>query len=157
MSAGERAPDSAGVPLPPPLIYLASYGAALAADMLAPLPPPGSWASFPGAVLIAAGILPLGWALLRFARAHVNPLPTRPVETLVLAGPYRYTRNPMYLGMLLLYLGTALLTRLSWAVVFAPVVILLVNRIVIAREEAYLTRRFGSEYAAYRSRVRRWI
>ena len=157
MNAGAGKPDSAGVPLPPPLIYLTAYGAAVAADILLPLPAPGGWAGPAGALLAIAGFLPLAWALLRFARAHVNPLPTRAVDTLVIAGPYRYTRNPMYLGMLLLYLGVALLTRLTWALLLAPVVVLLVNRIVIAREEAYLTRRFGAEYGAYRSTVRRWL
>ena len=157
MKADAGKPDSAGVPFPPPLIFLAGYGAAMAADGVFRLPAPADWVRPAGALLTVAGVLPLAWALLRFARAHVNPLPTRAVDTLVIAGPYRYTRNPMYLGMLLLYLGVALLTRLTWALLLAPLVVVVVNRIVIAREEAYLTRRFGEEYGAYRRSVRRWL
>ncbi|HEU5040160.1 MAG TPA: isoprenylcysteine carboxylmethyltransferase family protein, partial [Gemmatimonadales bacterium] len=78
-------------------------------------------------------------------------------ERLVTDGPYRFTRNPMYLGFTLWYLaGTAWVNSL-WLLVLLPVVLLVMQRGVITREEAYLERRFGREYTEYRARVRRWL
>ena len=154
---GAGAADSAGVPIPPPLIFLATYGAAVLLHALVALPAPGGFARPAGAAIVLLAAVPLGWALLGFVRANVNPIPTRPVDSLVLDGPYRYTRNPMYLGMLLLYVGVALITGLTWALLLVPGLVLIVNRVVIRREEAYLTRRFGEAYTAYLGRVRRWI
>ena len=81
----------------------------------------------------------------------------RPTTSLVFTGPYRWTRNPMYLAMLLLYIGIALLFDIVWALVLTPLVMLLVVRLVIRREERYLEGKFGEEYRQYKGRVRRWI
>ena len=72
-------------------------------------------------------------------------------------GPFRFTRNPLYLGLALLYLGIALWLGVLWPVVLLPALILLVQQVVILREEAYLESRFGEAYRAYRARVRRWF
>jgi len=76
---------------------------------------------------------------------------------LVIWGPYRFTRNPMYVGMATLYVGGTLLLNDLWPLALLPVVITLVQRRVIAKEEAYLERTFGDVYRAYKARVRRWI
>ena len=72
-------------------------------------------------------------------------------------GPYRLTRNPAYLGMALVYIGIALLADALWVLVPLPVVLLIIDRMVIAREERYLERKFGQEYLDYKGRVRRWV
>jgi protein-S-isoprenylcysteine O-methyltransferase Ste14 len=75
----------------------------------------------------------------------------------VAAGPYRLTRNPIYLGLLCIYIAAALWWGLGWALVLAPMVVLLVQRLAIAKEERYLEQKFGDAYRQYRARVRRWI
>jgi protein-S-isoprenylcysteine O-methyltransferase Ste14 len=111
----------------------------------------GGWALVALALLLAASA-----GLLMF-RAGTTPNPRRPTTALVLHGPYRFTRNPMYLALALLYLGAALLVNSAWPLALFPVAIMLVERWVIAREEAYLERVFGDAYRAYKARVRRWL
>ncbi|MGI9083774.1 MAG: methyltransferase family protein [Aeromicrobium sp.] len=98
-----------------------------------------------------------GGATRRFARAGTAVIPFRPSTALVTTGPFRFTRNPMYLGMAVLQAGLSLAFGLMWALAMVPVAVLAVDRLVIAREEPYLERRFGADYIAYKSRVRRWI
>jgi len=81
----------------------------------------------------------------------------RPVERLVTDGPFRYTRNPGYLGLAMLYAGIAVLRNSLWAILLLPVVLYVIQREVIGREERYLERTFGEEYLAYKARVRRWV
>jgi protein-S-isoprenylcysteine O-methyltransferase Ste14 len=81
----------------------------------------------------------------------------RATRTIVGSGPYRFTRNPMYVSLALAYAGMALTINSVWPLVFLPFIVLLVDRYVIRREEAYLARKFGAEYEAYRGRVRRWL
>ena len=110
-----------------------------------------------GAFLIVLGIVLIGWGMLTFVRARTAILPMRPASRLVDSGPYRITRNPMYTGMSLLYLGGMLVLNWGWALVVFPVVIVLLYRLVIRREEEYLAAEFGEEYREYCRRVRRWI
>ena len=90
-------------------------------------------------------------------RANTRPEPSEPTATIVTYGPFRYSRNPIYLGFTLFYLGLALWRRSLPTLVLLPAVILLLRRGVIRREEAYLTRRFGPLYTDYQARVRRWL
>ena len=152
--------DTSGVRVIPPLVYLGLFLAGYVVHRFAPLrlwgdPPP--FARLGGWGLVAAGVLLGASAVRLFRRAGTTPNPTRPTTALVLHGPYRFTRNPMYLGLGLAYLGAALLVNSVWPYVLFPVVIVLVQRWVIAPEEAYLERKFGAEYRAYRARVRRWL
>ncbi len=80
-----------------------------------------------------------------------------PSSALVTSGPYRFTRNPMYLGMASLYAGIALAFGLLWSLALLLVVLVVIDRGVIAREERYLERRFGDEYRLYKQQVRRWL
>jgi len=154
--AGEA--DNAGVRIPPPAIYIAGFLIGLALETAAPIdwPPEGV-----GLVAGLAGVgiwLALdGWAMLRFQRARTSVVPTRPASALVTSGPYRITRNPMYVGMAALYAGLALWFGVIWALALLPPVLIVVDRLVIAREERYLEARFGEEYREYRRRVRRWL
>jgi protein-S-isoprenylcysteine O-methyltransferase Ste14 len=81
----------------------------------------------------------------------------RPVPRLVTDGPFRYTRNPGYLGLTMLYAGIAVLRNALWAILLLPLVLYVIQRQVIGREERYLVRTFGEEYLAYKAQVRRWL
>jgi protein-S-isoprenylcysteine O-methyltransferase Ste14 len=155
---GKATKATSGVHFPPPFLYVGFLLLGLLLERWAPLVRlPRIPSRTLAAVLLFAGLGLLLWCLLLFLRARTSPLPFRPSAALVASGAYRWTRNPMYLAMLLVYLGAALLFDLFWALLLAPVVVLLMNRLVIAKEERYLDARFGDEYRRYRARVRRWI
>ena len=97
------------------------------------------------------------WGLISFVRARTAVMPHLPASRLVTAGPYRFTRNPMYLGITLAYAGLALLIDTAWPLLLLPAVLALLMVVVVRREERYLERAFGDAYRAYRDRVRRWI
>jgi protein-S-isoprenylcysteine O-methyltransferase Ste14 len=151
-------PRSPGVHFPPPFLYVSVFLVGLLLERLLPgVTLPRVASRIGAAALLAPGLGLAMWSLGLFFRARTSPLPMRPASTLVAAGPYQWTRNPMYLGLLLVYAGTALLFDVFWALVLCPLVVLLINRLVIRREEAYLEERFGEEYRRYKARVGRWI
>ncbi len=90
-------------------------------------------------------------------RYRTTIVPHRPVATLITTGAYRISRNPMYAGLAVAYLGAALLVGSWWPVATLPVALVLTRLLVIGPEERYLERRFGPSYVDYRSRVRRWL
>ncbi len=152
--------DSPGVRVPPPLIFVATLGVGAALDHV--VFKGMTIAAAPvryilGALLAACGVLAIALALNLFRRAGTRPEPWQPSSAIVETGVYRYTRNPMYLGMALLYVGLALiLDSLSSLALLVPLLIV-IRYGVIGREEAYLERKFGEPYRLYRRRVRRWL
>jgi protein-S-isoprenylcysteine O-methyltransferase Ste14 len=119
-----------------------------------------AWASpvvIGAAVVISCGVLVLLGAFIRFARADGTPAPPLPTAHLVVVGPYRYVRNPMYLAVLAIILGQALLFGSWGALVYAGVVLLAVALFVLGYEEPTLELEYGDEYRAYRRNVRRWL
>ena len=154
----EPKPDHAGIFVPPPLIYVAGIAGGWGLQMIWPLPRPPV-----GLSLILGWVFVAGWAITAlpglgaFARARTSMIPVHESRVLVQNGVYRFTRNPMYLGLSLLYIATGLMWRQPWILLLTVPVVLLIDRWVIAWEERYLDRRFGDEYRAYRARVRRWI
>jgi protein-S-isoprenylcysteine O-methyltransferase Ste14 len=109
---------------------------------------------------VAFFLLPfvLGFAVLRaMRRARTSVNPYRPTTVLLTEGPFRVSRNPMYLGMVVQYVGLALLFNSLWAMVLLPLALVIVHLTVIKREERYLELKFGEEYRAYKAKVRRWI
>jgi len=151
-------PDHAGVFVPPPLLYVIFFVIGMLLQRVWPV---GLLSSLLGRAVASACLtagIGLGiWSVLTFRRAKTNVLPIRPSTAIVTDGPFRFTRNPMYLSLSLLYMGTAFWLDMLWPVLLLPVLLFLVQTYIIAREERYLERKFGGEYLQYRSRVRRWI
>jgi protein-S-isoprenylcysteine O-methyltransferase Ste14 len=150
--------DSPGVRVPPPALYAVAVLGGYLLNRRWPLPVGDS-----GLVQGLAWVLTLACLALtvssigRFWRSRTSIVPIRPATTLVIAGPYRFTRNPMYVGLAALTIALGFFINSWWPTVLLLPVLLLVRRFVIAPEERYLERRFGAEYAAYRQRVRRWL
>jgi protein-S-isoprenylcysteine O-methyltransferase Ste14 len=92
---------------------------------------------------------------MRQADTPTNPY--KPVEHIATEGPFRYTRNPGYLALAMIYTGIASFANALWAILLLPGALLVIQRGVIEREERYLERKFGEEYLRYKARVRRWI
>ena len=153
-------PASAGVRFPPPFVYALGILAGWLIDRRwrwAVTDHPATWRPVLAAVLILAWLVLFAAAATRFRRAGTSLIPNKPASAFVASGPYRFTRNPMYVSLVALYLGAALIVNSWWAVVLLPVVLIVIDRAVIAREERYLLQRFPVEYADYCSRVRRWL
>ena len=152
------ADDHARVGFPPPLIHLAAVLLAAGLATIWPLGLPSApGLTVAGLLLVAVSVLFAAGALREFAR-HRNPVaPNRPVQGLMTGGPFRFTRNPLYVALALLQAGGALLAREGWVLLTLLPALVVVRYYVIAREEAYLARRFGAAYGEYRARVRRWI
>ncbi|QLC24492.1 isoprenylcysteine carboxylmethyltransferase family protein [Parasphingopyxis algicola] len=154
-------PDEARphVRFPPPLVFIGFMLLGLAADRLFALPPLSvppalGWA---GLVLAIAGLVLIAVAIGLFRKAGENPEPWTPSETMIASGPYRLTRNPMYLGMAAVQLGFGLWWPSIGVLVLLPVAVILIDRTVIAKEESYLRATFGEAYDGYCRQVRRWI
>lgn len=143
---------------PPPLIYAGALAIGWLLQRLMPIDIlPRRPARALGAGLIGLNFLVGVPAFLAMRRARTAVNPMRPTTAIVTAGPYRYTRNPIYLSFAVLYTGIALLANAVWALLFLPGVLVAVTRGVIEREERYLEGKFGAEYTDYKARVRRWI
>ena len=150
--------DTPGVIAPPPLIYLGGLAVGLVLDWLLPSASLSSALSVPlGIALIAAGLTLMSSFIGAFRRAGTAVPTRRPTTAIVTTGPYRFSRNPGYLGMALIFSGIAVLAEAMWAFAALAAVLLLIRFGVIAREERYLERKFGEDYTRYRARVRRWI
>jgi protein-S-isoprenylcysteine O-methyltransferase Ste14 len=151
---------TAGVIAPPPLIFLSGLALGVMLDWatgLTPLPIAAPYAIGFAVVLGLAGALLIAAALRLFTRAGTPPEPWKPTAALATDGVYGFTRNPMYLGMALLLLAFAISFRSPGTLLLWPLIILVVDRFVIAREERYLDGLFGQPYVDYRARVRRWV
>jgi protein-S-isoprenylcysteine O-methyltransferase Ste14 len=111
-----------------------------------------------GGVIVVGAILGLGWRSVRlFRRSGQSENPWKPTTEIVDRGPFRFTRNPMYLQMLLVCVGFAVILSNGWILLLTPVAGWLLQRLAILPEEAYLERKFGDTYLAYKRRVRRWL
>lgn len=150
--------DHSGVFVPPPLLFLIVFLIGMLLQHVWPvhiLPPPSGRAT--GIVCIVAGVTLIVWSIQTFWRAGTSVVPVRPSTTIVTGGPFRFTRNPMYVALALLYLGVTFWLNMLWPLLLFPVLLFLVQFYVIAREDRYLERKFGEKYLQYKSTVRRWI
>jgi protein-S-isoprenylcysteine O-methyltransferase Ste14 len=150
--------DSPGIRVPPPLIYLLALASGLLLDRKAHVPfLPRRGARILGWPLVGGGVGLSGWAIWTMRAAETTMRPDKPVSNLIQQGPFRYTRNPLYLSDAMIYAGIAVLRNSLWAVVLLPLAMFVIQREVMGREERYLERTFGEEYLDYKARVRRWI
>jgi protein-S-isoprenylcysteine O-methyltransferase Ste14 len=146
--------------VPVPWVYILAYlvGAAFESRHSRTIPPDvARLTTIAGVILFAVGAAIAGWGLAIFYDARTTTVPGEASAKLVTWGPYRVTRNPMYVGLTLAYLGEAALLKQIWPIVFLPLVVAYVNWTVIPVEEARLKEVFTDEYERYRAKVRRWI
>ncbi|HKU62357.1 MAG TPA: isoprenylcysteine carboxylmethyltransferase family protein [Gemmatimonadales bacterium] len=154
----DRSPDSPGVLVWPPVLYGGAFLLGVVLGKLLPLGrlPPAP-ARIVGAMCVVAGLAIAYWGEQVMHRAGTNVRPDRPSTALVMDGPFRYTRNPLYVGLTLLYAGVGLLIPSTWPLLLLVPVLLVMRWGVIAREERYLEGKFGEPYRVYVRRVRRWL
>jgi protein-S-isoprenylcysteine O-methyltransferase Ste14 len=150
--------DNAGVIAPPPLLY---GGAFLAGSLLhwffpKPILPLGL-ASYTGLALLSSGAALAIWSRRSMESANTNVNPSLPATALVVTGPFRFSRNPMYVARTFLYLGLALLANALCILALLVPLLLVIHYGVIKREERYLEAKFGEAYRRYRAAVRRWL
>jgi protein-S-isoprenylcysteine O-methyltransferase Ste14 len=152
---------TAGVIARPPLLFLAALLIGFVLDRLLPLPflvpgaDPVHWII--GGSLILIGLALAGSGIRNFARAGTPVRSIKPTRTLVTTGIHGWTRNPIYLGMFLVYGGIGIAASSPWTLILALPLAITIRYGIVAREEAYLERRFGDAYRDYKARVRRWL
>lgn len=167
MTADIKEKDSPGVIAPPPLIYTLGLGAGYLVDeyiFRLPLVGHGTpdrwevqWAIALGVILFAAGGMLDLLSLLHFRKAKTDVRPWKPTTAIIRGGPFRYSRNPIYVGMTTAYVGCAFLLDSWWVLAFLLLVLPVMQRGVILREEAYLEAKFADDYLSYKRTVRRWV
>ncbi|MBM3126318.1 MAG: isoprenylcysteine carboxylmethyltransferase family protein [Chloroflexi bacterium] len=142
----------------PPVLFLFHLCAAYLFGWVLPLPweMPDS-IRYAGFGLILSGLLCGFGAILEMRRARTTLDPHGSVSTLVTGGIYRFSRNPIYLGFLMMLIGFPMLSGMVWGILITPVYALTMNQLVITKEETYLEGKFSVQYIAYKSHVRRWL
>ena len=154
--------DAAAVPMPPPLIPVVAVLLGVGLNRVWPidlgftLPTPERY--WLGGVIVLVAFLGLGfWSVVLFRRGGQSENPWKPTPHIEARGPFRLTRNPMYLQMVVICIGLSVVLMNWWVLALTPLVGWLLQRFAILPEEAYLERKFGDTYLAYKSRVRRWL
>lgn len=152
--------DHPGVYIPPPLIYVAFFFLSAALQKIMPLNNlflQTATATTAGWILLVAGMVIVVPALWKFIVSKNTVVTIKPASSLQTTGIYAITRNPMYLGLLLLYCGIGIFKGNWWTFMLIPLLIVAVQLYIIRKEERYLQRAFGNEYLQYKRKVRRWI
>jgi protein-S-isoprenylcysteine O-methyltransferase Ste14 len=164
MSSASQQPANAvstGILTRPPLLYLAGLLLGLALDRVLPLPfdlpgtAPMQWMAGGGLILIGVAIMAAG--IRNFSRAATPFRSNEPVRALVTAGIHGWSRNPIYVGMFLVYIGIGIAAGSPWILILVLPLAITLHYGIVAREEAYLERHFGDAYRDYKARVRRWL
>ena len=158
--AAELSPeeDCPGVPIAPPLLFVFPIIVCRVLEWLVPTTlVNGATRWILGALIFLAGIVLNIGGFITQKRAGTDPIPFNPSTRIVAHGLYRFTRNPMYIGFALWTLAAAILVNSIWTLLAVPIGLVLVDQLVVRREERYLERKFGDEYLSYKRRVRRWI
>ena len=158
----DRVPlSNAGVRFPPPFLFVIGFIVGWALDRYWRALPVSRFAGSAlapfGWSALALGVILAAWGMATFRRAKTAILPHHRASRLVTHGPYRFTRNPMYTGLTIAYLGGSALLDSAWPIIVLPIVLVTLFKTVISREEMYLTDAFGAEYTDYVASVRRWL
>jgi protein-S-isoprenylcysteine O-methyltransferase Ste14 len=151
--------DTAQVMVRPPLVWAlaAVIGVALGyvvPSQFMPMAVPAGWL---GGLVFVLALALFAWAVTTMTSAGSNVPTSKPTMAIVERGPYRFTRNPIYLAMMLSLVGLAIAFDSLWGLITLVIFFLIIRYGVVAREEAYLERKFGDVYRSYRSHVRRWL
>jgi len=150
--------DNAGVIAPPPLIALGAIGIGFALEAIWPTVLPAREARIiAGIAIFALGFAAATWAFVAFHRAGTNVQTRLPSTNVVTRGPYRFSRNPIYLGMALGIVAVGIAAGSGWVTAMVLPFLAAIRFGVIAREERYLEGKFGAGYRDYQAQVRRWI
>jgi protein-S-isoprenylcysteine O-methyltransferase Ste14 len=151
--------DTSNAVVRPPVAWILAIVAGIAVDRLYPLrfvpaSVPGAWV---GGTIFAIALALAIWAIVTIRKAGTRVETYKPTTTIVVNGPYRFTRNPIYLGMVLGQIGLAIALDSLWLLATLVLFYLVIRYGVVAREEAYLEQKFGDVYVGYKARVRRWL
>ncbi len=150
--------DNAGVIAPPPLLFAGFLAIGFLLDAIWPTVVLGyPWRFWVGGLLFLLGVLLMTAGVSRFNRAGTNVPTYRPTTALVTGGPYRYSRNPLYISLFLAYAGIGIIADNLWMLALGVPLFLIMRYGVVAREERYLERKFGQAYLDYKASVRRWL
>lgn len=156
-TSGER---GANVRFPPPLVFLAAVLLGVGFQYVvasAHVPVDRMVSAVGGACILLCGVAIAASARMHFLRTGQSPIPWKPSPSLILKGPYRFTRNPMYVGLTLVTIGIGVAANNLWISLFALPALLTVHFIAVLPEERYLSEKFGDSYRAYRTQVRRYL
>ena len=153
--------DHADVVIKPPLLFIGALGLGCLLSLVLPIGPPlaspNGLALTVGLTFVAIGLALAILSIRRFRLAGTSVVPGEPSTTLVVKGPYQFTRNPIYIGFMLVYFGLAIVLTSLWVLLLLIPVLVVLQRGVVEREEAYLERQFGDAYVKYQARVPRWL
>ena len=151
--------DHADVRILPPLLFLGSIllGVLLQLVIAVGFTTHTAWRVPFGLALVALGVAAMAWVIVEMRRTHQDPDPRKPTPELIVGGPFRLARNPIYTGMALIQLGIGIALANVWIVLLLAPTLWILRREVIEKEEAYLERKFGDAYRTYKSSVRRWL
>ena len=150
--------DRPGIVAPPPVLYLGALAAAFLLRWFWPLPFWGrEVAVWVGIALVLVGLAIGVWGRQTMVRAGTNVDPRRPATAVVTSGPFRFSRNPLYVGLTLIYLGITTALDTAWGLVLVVPLLVVMHQGVVRREERYLERKFGDGYRQYRAAVRRYL
>ncbi len=153
--------DHPNVVIRPPILFSMGFALGALFEFLFPLGPGLGGGSFRpivvGLVFFCLGFALAGGAVARFRSAGTNVPTVEPTLALVTDGLYRLSRNPIYIGLTMMYFGLCVALTTLWGIFFLPIILQVLNRGVVRREEAYLSRKFPRTYEGYQQRVPRWI
>jgi protein-S-isoprenylcysteine O-methyltransferase Ste14 len=154
-------PDHAEVAIKPPLLFLGALALGSLITVFVPIGPglaqPNGLGFLVGIVFVALGLTLAIFSARAFHRAGTNVVPGQPATALVTTGPYKVTRNPIYIGFVLVYFGLSLVLTSLWILILIVPVLMILQRGVVLPEEAYLEHKFGDAYRRYQARVPRWL
>jgi len=156
-----NATDYADVAIKPPLLFLGGLAAGSLLSFVLPIGPrlasPNDLALAVGFTFVVIGFAIAVLSVRRFRLAGTSVVPGQPSTALIIEGPYRFTRNPIYIAFILAYFGLAIILTSLWVLLLLIPVVVVLQRGAVKPEENYLERQFGETYRKYKSRVPRWL